>query len=515
MDVLVKELGAVGDGACNDTQAFTEAMRQCSASGGGKVIVEPGCYRLGVLRFFSNVELHLQKGARLLASDHLEDFDLNVAVPIKRVDTPTWDDCDYDGKPTKFFIYAYQCKHISITGEGIIDGNEEIFYGTITKWHIDGFFYPRVPLIYFEDCEYVTIEGVKLTRSAFWTTHLVGCRNVLIQNIIIDNNLRLANCDGIDPDHCQNVTIRNCYISSADDCIVFKTTSHAKRYGPCEHILVEGCTLISTSAAIKFGTESVSDFRDIKISNCRILNSNRGICLQLRDEGSISDVSFEHISIETRRFSPVYWWGKSEPIILTAIHRNATTRVGSIHNISFFDIQMNAENGIFIYGEHRNIYNIQMKDIHLLFIEKTDWPKNTYDLRPSEYGILEGPNYPLYLHSCEGITLQNWSYELLGQMKEEMIDEIYLKDVADIHLNDDKLIDHLDDLHSTIMGYERIYKNTGINDVVVFIKEAFRKHTASVLSKGKNYYILIDNFVFTIHRKCFTIITAHKRRTIC
>lgn len=51
--------------------------------------------------------------------------------------------------------------------------------------------------------------------------------------------------------------------------------------------MVSNCTLTSTSAAIKFGTESVSDFRNITVTNCVISRTNRGISLMLRDGGNI------------------------------------------------------------------------------------------------------------------------------------------------------------------------------------------------------------------------------------
>ena len=41
----------------------------------------------------------------------------------------------------------------------------------------------------------------------------------LIDGIHIFNNLKMANCDGIDPDHCKNLIIRNTYIEAADDGI--------------------------------------------------------------------------------------------------------------------------------------------------------------------------------------------------------------------------------------------------------------------------------------------------------
>jgi len=65
----------------------------------------------------------------------------------------------------------------------------------------------------------------------------------------------MANSDGIDPDHCKNVRISNCHIECGDDCIVLKNSGDYKKYGDCENITIKGCTLISTSAALIFGTE--------------------------------------------------------------------------------------------------------------------------------------------------------------------------------------------------------------------------------------------------------------------
>jgi len=43
-----------------------------------------------------------------------------------------------------------------------------------------------------------------------------------------------AQFDGIDPDHCRNVEIRNCEISCGDDAIVVKATRQKEDYGPLQ-----------------------------------------------------------------------------------------------------------------------------------------------------------------------------------------------------------------------------------------------------------------------------------------
>ncbi len=405
------------------TAAIQSAIIECSRNGGGRVIFQKNkVYRAGFIELYDDVELFFEENAKLMASDNIEDFSLSTHFKEKLVTTPTWENCEYGGLPNQFFIYAKDCKNIAITGYGCIDGNEEIFYGKQTKWHIDGYYYPRVPLIYFENCHNFRIQNITLQRSGFWTTHLVGCENGLIEGIKILNNLRLANCDGIDPDHCKNIKIRNCYIESADDCIVFKTTSNAKKYGACENIEVFNCTLISTSAAIKFGTESVSDFNNITIHDCTILRSNRGISFQLRDEGNIKNVSFKNITIDTKRFSPIHWWGKAEPIAISAVKRKKNQAIGCIQFLSFENITMDSENGIFIYGDiSKNIQNISFKNIKLTIKNKTAWEKGVYDLRPSEeYGILKDSLHIVYAQNVKNAKIEGFFYQIEDELKLEM-----------------------------------------------------------------------------------------------
>ncbi len=407
MDINIKDL--LKNYNSNDyARLINNAIKNVSDSGGGKVIIPEGEYLATTIYLLDNVTLYLEEGACLKLYPDLKAFINHNDSRDDSIKRPTWENCDYNGLPSKFFIYAKDTMNISIAGKGKIDGNEEIFYGNVTKWHIEGSFYPRIPLIFFENCKNVLLESITLTRSAFWTVHLVGCRKVLVDNVTILNNLKLTNCDGIDPDRSKDVVIRNTKITCADDCVVLKATSATEKYGACEHIHVSNCAFISTSAAIKIGTETCGDFNDILFENINIIDSNRGISLMLRDKGQIRNATFRNINMNLRLFSKVHWWGSDEGIAITAIPRK--DEIGSISNISFENININSENGILIYGTNQNIRNIKIQHVSLTMNKKTMYPHKYLDLRPSslgENGIIDQSFYALTINNAYSVELDD------------------------------------------------------------------------------------------------------------
>lgn len=408
MDIYVDDYKLEND--ILDTNAINKAIS--IANKNDRIVFKNRLYISGTINLKSDITLYLD-GSHIKASDDISNFSNGVKFNDK-LDINTFINCDYDGMPKLFFIYGKNLFNVCITGFGTIDGNESIFYGENNEHYIEGAFYPRMPLMYLEDIKNLNISGITLTNSAFWTIHLVGCDTVNINNIKILNNRRMLNADGIDPDHSKNIIIDNCYIESADDCIAIKNTEHFKKYGDSYNIKVMNSTFLSTSAAVKIGTETCDNFYDIEFDNIKILDSNRGISLQLRDSGNINDIRFKNMEIETHMFYPKAFWGKGEAISITNVKRNENTNLGRITNLVFENIKAKSEHGIFLYGD---IEGILFKDINIECIIKTDYSKRLYDLRPNiDNVVLDVSPKVVYAKYVKDVNFINFRYNNLYKL---------------------------------------------------------------------------------------------------
>lgn len=74
------------------------------------------------------------------------------------------------------------------------------------------------------------------------------------------------------------------------------------------------------------------------------------------------------------------------------------------------------------------------------------------------------------------------------------------------------LIEHIDKLHTTDMGIERIKRNLQIetDDVVQWSREQILHKDATIERAGKNWYITVNNCRITVNAHSYTIITAHR-----
>ena len=245
--------------------------------------------------------------------------------------------------------------------------------------------------------------------------------DVAISDISLLNNLKIRNGDGIDIDHSRKVRISNCFIESGDDCICLKNRREFEEYGPCEDVVVTNCIMTSRSCAVKIGSENMDAIRRVLFDNCIITKSNRGIGIQNRDEGTVSDVTFSNMTVDCRLFSDV-WWGKSEPIYVTSYprargnHKDAGWRFpkgatkgacGEVSDIRFIDIYSTSENGIFLgCDEPGKIRNVTLDNVDLTLLKPAQYEGGVFDRRPCEgEGFIKAPSSGIYTENIENLNI--------------------------------------------------------------------------------------------------------------
>ncbi|AJY45716.1 glycoside hydrolase family 28 protein [Martelella endophytica] len=407
-----------------DGEATSSIQQAIDAGGSVIVVLEPGRHRSGGLRLAPNVELRLEDGAEL---HFIADYDAYAATRVAVIA----EDSD------RAMIAAAGASNIAITGNGRI-----VCDGTAFSTGDDNEMGTRIPaklrprLLVLDGCEGVRLSGITVTNSAMWTLHFVDCGNVAIENIRVENDLRMPNTDGVVIDGCRDVTIAGCDIATADDGVVLKTSIRADGSisGACERITVSGCRVQSRSCALKIGTESFAPFRDIVFEHCEIVGSNRGLGIFSRDGGPVENVRFSDIRLECQE-TPAGFWGSGEALTINLVDRRPETRpAGTVTNVTVENISGSMEGAINLYSEHKGgIADITIRNLALSQRPGQYGTAIAYDLRPTPADLVVEPgstgranawrkgadgrvigmiDYPggmpgLFAHNVEGLTLEN------------------------------------------------------------------------------------------------------------
>ncbi|SDY93747.1 Polygalacturonase [Evansella caseinilytica] len=297
----ITDYGAVGDRISDNTEAFAAAIDACAADGGGTVYVPAGSFLTGPIRLRSNLTLLLDAGALVLFKD---SFDSYPAVKTR------WS--GYECHGFQPLIFGSGLVNVTIKGEGTFDGQGKAWWAVamqlkygksvstertkqlavlneslaatmktnVLEWDSQ---FLRPPLLQLYDCEHVTIEGVTLQNSPFWNTHLVYCNHVSVRGVTIRNPADSPNGDGLDIDSCSNVRVVDCHFDVGDDCLCLKSgiNEDGRKIGrPTENVTVTNCTMAAGHGGIVFGSENSGGIRNVTVSNCVFIGTDRGIRLK-------------------------------------------------------------------------------------------------------------------------------------------------------------------------------------------------------------------------------------------
>ena len=398
-EIDVMSLGAVGDGIALDTSPIQQAIDRISAAGGGRVIVPGGKrFLIGQLMLKSNVDFHLADDAVLLASTEAAHYTL---------------------KRNSGVINADGASNLRITGTGHVDGQGMKFMGEYSpvyeRWEPLAF---RPRMFHLIGCTGLEISGISFGHSPQWGLHTLGCEHVVVDGIRIRNYLDVPNCDGIDPDRCRDMEIKNCDLVCADDGIVIKASEQIREdFGVAHNISVRDCSVICRDSGIKIGTETFGDISKILFERCRIVSGGRGPTITHRQPGNIEDVEFRDINFLAQHHA-ARWWGWGEAASVTVWPRTLNGKTGSLSNIRFRNVRGVAENSFRIDAHpEMPVKNVLLENCSVEIDRWTQYPGGMFDNRPTraddpmhEPGGLEKHDTSAYfLRNVQGAVLRNCS----------------------------------------------------------------------------------------------------------
>ncbi|HEY1686742.1 MAG TPA: pectinesterase family protein [Tepidisphaeraceae bacterium] len=285
----VLDYGALPDGNTDDTATLQSAIDACAVHGGGVVTIPAGNYVTGTLWMRSNVSLDIQAGATLLGSQDTAKF-------------PAWVS-HWEGPKAEAgragLICGENLQNVAITGDGTIDARGQIWWKMV-KGHKE---IPRPRLLRLVNCQHVRISHLTFTNSPMWTIAPLACDDVTIDGIKIENPQNSPNTDGIDPDSCSNVRVSNCTINVGDDCVAIKAgteTDGRVSHTPCQNISFTNCTMFHGHAGIALGSETTGWIRNVVVSNCIFVGTDRGLRFKSRRGrgGGIENFSADNIIMD-------------------------------------------------------------------------------------------------------------------------------------------------------------------------------------------------------------------------
>ncbi len=271
----VTDFGATADDETDDTAAFVRALAAVKEAGGGRLVVAAGEYRTGHLALVSKLDLHLEKGARLVFSTDPEAYRI---------------------KDRKFrpLVLASGVEDLAITGEGVLDGRGDAWWSEARAFKDaarargdanEEIGRPRLLII--EKSRRVLVQGVTLANSPQFHFIPSRCEDVTIRGVTVRAPHHAPNTDGIDPAASKRVHISGCTIDTGDDNIAIKSGN--PEFGPVEDMLVEKCVFLG-GHGMSIGSETYGGVKNLVVRDCVFDGTEAGIRMKsARGRGGVAE----------------------------------------------------------------------------------------------------------------------------------------------------------------------------------------------------------------------------------
>ena len=283
---VVTDYGVAADSTIIQTEAIQKVIDTAAEEGGGVVVIPRGTFLSGSLFFRPSTHLHIEKEGRLKGSDAITNYKI---VPTR-----------LEGQTLNYFaalINADHCDGFTITGEGTIDGNGHRFYDEFwlrrkvnPKCTNLEALRPRMAFI--SNSKDVTISGIHMVNSGFWTNHLYRCERVKYLGVTIlaptDGYPKGPSTDAIDLDVCNDVLISGCHMNVNDDGVCLKGgkgtyVDTIPGNGPVQRIVIDRCSFGKTNAGVTFGSEAW-DCSNVIMKDCTFDGTYHVLLFKMRPD---------------------------------------------------------------------------------------------------------------------------------------------------------------------------------------------------------------------------------------
>ena len=300
IDELGKQYIITDYGILDDSKVYTEEFQNLidnvANNGGGVIVVPKGTYFIGAIYLKSGVNLYIEENGVLKGSDDISDY----PVCLTRIEGET---CNY----FPALINANNVDSVKICGKGTIDGNG--FKSWKAFW-IRRSWNPnctnkdeqRPRLVYISNSKNVTLCGLKLQNSHFWTNHFYKCQYIKVINCYIYSPVSpvgAPSTDAIDIDACSDIHIKGCYFHVNDDAIALKGgkgpyADQCEDNGENERILIEDCKYGFCHSCLTCGSESIHN-RNVLLKNSKVSSAHHLLWLKMRPD---TPQHYEYITID-------------------------------------------------------------------------------------------------------------------------------------------------------------------------------------------------------------------------
>jgi hypothetical protein len=175
----------------------------------------------------------------------------------------------------------------------------------------------RVRLMVLDGASDVTVEGVHLKRSGFWTVQVLYSDHVTVDGVTITDN-QGPSTDGVDIDSSSWVLVANTDIANNDDTICLKAGRDfdgLRVNRPTEYVFIRDNVMRKGAGILSFGSETSGGIRHVVAVRNHGSGTTAGLIFKsARTRGGfVSDVLVRDMTIEnaTTAFSFTLDWNPS------------------------------------------------------------------------------------------------------------------------------------------------------------------------------------------------------------